>query len=649
MKIQSNIFLLLFFLNVLFNVTYSQQSFEIKGTISNSCTKDSVNYIKGAEVSLRVDSKIKMRVKSDDNGSFRFYNLDKSFIGRISICVYHLKKNTYEFSEFEIDNSIQYQLETNKNPELILLDFDLCTNREKRNTTKNIFVTNINNQQESPEIHYPFHNSKPVFSQKKDSNIVDQFNQNLSSSKNILFLKKYRKIYYIDKQVFELEKKDTFLRFYDFTTYFATENSVYYFDIATQNTIKLNLNSKNCHVYSTLICDSLYCYNKDKLCEYKGEFISYIGSNFFKTRSKLLKFDHSKNDFIEIRNINVSTVKLIKDSYIIDKNDVYYDGKPLNIPKANLNKVTFFNNSSYFFTDSEFVYFKNERLKLDFSSFNYISDHFFFDQKGIYQLNYSWISHGKDSISTIPFKFIKPINRDSVVYYAQQFIRYENQLFDISKNLFYYNVPYEFLKLNQINVYELSPYVDSNSIFTYNSHFYKYKNKLHKTDSKKVYNVDIKTFKELFVSNYFTGYFKDKDHVYIYNQSGRFNILDSVSPSTFREFKPIFGMMQDDQYAYFENNRLFKISDIESIDYISYQRPQLPPPGCGLDKSRHHFTSSFLLKNKDGYWLVNSINYYDYEIDMDRQEIKYRRLSNSEMREIDSLKKKNAIQMKSML
>jgi hypothetical protein len=309
------------------------------------------------------------------------------------------------------------------------------------------------------------------------------------------------------------------------------------------------------------------------------------------------------------------------------------------IPKDNFEKIHFLNNSTNYLSDGEHIYFKGKKLKnIDYSTFGMLTDWCFYDKNGIYSENY------KDVIYKIPFQYSKPVVHDSVFYIIKDnmFVIYYNQVYDFSTKFLYYNVPKELLRKETFSISEISPYVDTNIIFRYNQ-------KLHKINNRLFFNnlqmkVDIKTFKCI-SSNSNSQYFIDKDFVYHYKEYKGFSILDSISPLNFRKFDSIPELVQDDQFLYFENYKIFNLKNTESIDYIYYKRPIIVP-GCGLDRSNHNYTMSYIVKTNDDTWLLNIMNEFDYANSCDKKSVAYRKLSFFERKYINSLNEQKTISLK---
>ena len=464
----------------------------------------------------------------------------------------------------------------------------------------------------------------------------------------------FKEYYSKDKLVLKLDRKDTTIEFISNSNYFKIANTTYNFDDETQSVQQIDSISLNSHAIGNFLCDSIQCYYKNNRITFQNEPITHVYSNYFKTSTSLLKYNYHryifhKDDFKELLKVNGHSLIYVQGQFMKDQNDVYFEGKPVHIPKSNINKVTFFENS-LFYTDSQYIYFEDKRLNQDFSSFTFISDECFSDKNGIYQLNLSK-KYRMDSISLIPFHYSFPFIKDSVYIFKnassgenRRYVKYNNQLFDCSTNSFYYDIPHELLKMETFNIFDLSPYVDSNSHFNYNHCLFKYRNKLYYYD--KFCNVDAKTFKALYYPSNRTKYFVDKDKVYLYEVSKGFVVLDSIEPKKFRQYNPIRGLMQDDNFIYFENNKILNIQNIISVDYIEYSRPDRQPPGCGMDKSNHYYESSYIVTTNEGSWLLNYINSFDYQYNCDRQSVEYRKLSKDELQHIHSLQDKKTITLK---
>ena len=384
--------------------------------------------------------------------------------------------------------------------------------------------------------------------------------------------------------------------------YFRDKNHVYYYDQIIEGVDPNLVNEKLTN--EEFLNDGKNVYYKGKRLYYKGEAVEQMSYWIFKTSKYVLGYnDWSRNEkkhpfLIELYSepFDIPTLRTLSDSYLIDKNHLYYigvhypiwdNGFRLFVPKEELSSIRAF---TEFVVVGSTVY--NKRMpekRYDAATFGVIPEHHYYqyDKRGIYNWD-----------KKLPFRYKKRPEYGKNLFYIDEkrlFI-YENQAYYYgydnsiyAKNLTSQQI--EILKQGKTSLKDLlSPHKEppqKKEKYYYN--LYKMDGHIY-IGEKLQKDVDAATFE--YITDYF---YKDKNHVYYYDrfseEEAHFLMVEGYDVATLKGDSNRF--MMDKDYYYYGTTRLFENRNVEVLAIYTGSRLEHAP-----------ITDYCLFKNAEGYWFV---------------------------------------------
>ena len=383
--------------------------------------------------------------------------------------------------------------------------------------------------------------------------------------------------------------------------YFRDKNHVYYYDQIIEGVDPNLVNEKLTN--EEFLNDGKNVYYKGKRLYYKGEAVEQMSYWIFKTSKYVLGYNdwsgNEKHSFlIELYSepFDIPTLRTLSDSYLIDKNHLYYigvhypiwdNGFRLFVPKEELSSIRAF---TEFVVVGSTVY--NKRMpekRYDAATFGVIPEHHYYqyDKKGIYNWD-----------KKLPFRYKKRpeygknlfyIDEKDLFIYENQayYYHYDNSIY--AKNLTSQQI--EILKQGKTSLKDLlSPHKEppqKKEKYYYN--LYKMDGHIY-IGEKLQKDVDAATFE--YITDYF---YKDKNHVYYYDrfseEEAHFLMVEGYDVATLKGDSNRF--MMDKDYYYYGTTRLFENRNVEVLAIYTGSRLEHAP-----------ITDYCLFKNDQGYWFV---------------------------------------------
>jgi DKNYY family len=335
--------------------------------------------------------------------------------------------------------------------------------------------------------------------------------------------------------------------------------------------------------------DKNFIYKDGEILKFNNEPLKFINNYLYKTSNLIVNDKLSKID-----NIDINTIRALSSDYAIDKNNVYY--KDTIYSKIKLSKVENIQDikawrqaNSSFITDGIKVYGNYELPEdIDAKSFGMFSkSDIYYDKNGIYIIEYNDELKLRE-IKKIPFDYTNPVSEknSSISVNNNFYIFYENQAFSYSGKVNKNQVKQ--FSLSNIELLKKKPELDFDlrKEDNYLKGWIYTKNKILSWDENQ-FNVDYKSF--VAIGNYF----RDKNHVYCTAENKKLNIIEDIDSKTFEQINHFY---TDKNYVFFEKYKLFKNINFEILEHFGKTIA-----GCGYD---HYFTSYFLVKNINGYYLI---------------------------------------------
>ena len=325
---------------------------------------------------------------------------------------------------------------------------------------------------------------------------------------------------------------------------------------------------------SEVVADKNNTYYKGKVFTYKGESLTQLTSNIFKTPHYALIFknnrDTHKDEFVELPAfVDVHSLKGLSETYAMDKKNVYYaqtyKADTLLVPIKNKSKIRVFNK---YITDGVDIFRgRNQKINLDAKTFGILGDDYLYDKKGVYK------SH--DVSEKIPFDYKVPVRLGKNLSYLKGNIFYNNQVYDNWEDKVYTLTQEQIEEVKRRNIY---PHL------------------LWEKTSKKSYpqSADEATFKWLYTGQY-NSLGKDKNRVYFSAQQ-KITFIEGYDIASLKAAFDRF-FLKDKDYVYYFSIRLIKSDKAELLASYQGHRHYCSHPSMP--------TSDFyLFKNAEGYWLV---------------------------------------------
>lgn len=342
--------------------------------------------------------------------------------------------------------------------------------------------------------------------------------------------------------------------------------------------------------------DSTAVYDQGKPVFYKGEAVKKVNELLGKTSRFVVKITDRGGGKLELTDVtqgfDVATLKGISDRYSMDKNHVYCGIAPVPIASDRLAFVKVFDQiNSLYVTDGRVIYQNDSILRkgLDVATFGmFPKSDFYYDKHGIYKREYDEKTESLVNIK-MPFIYKEPVSLQTATYVNNHFI-YGNQVVypwgdtpQLFKNLT--DEQLHLIKTTGAELTNINDKVFVKEVFDYN--LYRANNNIYW--GGKPLQADAETFT---AEGHF---FKDKDHLYYYDQEGGLFIVKNVSPSSFKMTRN--GLYDDGEYLYHFDQKLIRSEQWELLAiYAGYRL------GCSLDT--RPASNYYFFKNIEGYHLV---------------------------------------------
>ena len=325
---------------------------------------------------------------------------------------------------------------------------------------------------------------------------------------------------------------------------------------------------------SEVVADKNNTYYKGKVFTYKGESLTQLTSNIFKTPHYALIFKNNKNthknEFVELpAYVDVHSLKGLSETYAMDKKNIYYaqtyEADTLLVPLKNKRKIRVFNK---YITDGVDIFRgRNQKVNLDAKTFGILGDDYLYDKEGVYK--------SYDLSEKIPFDYKAPVRLGKNLSYLKGNVFYNNQVYDYWKDKVYTLTQEQIEEVKRRNIYP---------------------HQLSEKTLKKSYpqSADEATFKWLYTGQY-NSLGKDKNRVYFSAQQKVIFIEGYDIASLKAAFDRFF--LKDKDYVYYLSIRLIKSDKAELLASYQGHRHYCSHPSMPA-------SDFYLFKNAEGYWLV---------------------------------------------
>ena len=377
--------------------------------------------------------------------------------------------------------------------------------------------------------------------------------------------------------------------------YFKDKNYLYYYDRKVEGADVATLQKDLAN--GEFVSDKNNTYYQGKPFIYKGERVQQVSNNIYKTTTHVLRYNGGYDDkekekaedyFVELPDyFDIPTLKRLNDSYLIDKNHLYYDentyplrDKDLRMPiaKENLSKIKLF---EVFVTDEGKLYRGKELLSgYDAATFGIVPEYHYYqyDKNGVYNWDYK-----------LPFRYTdRP-------QYGKNFFYMDNQNLFVYEDQAYYRAYNDSLYVPHLSPQQLALLKEGNTPLRelFPSQDDKQKNK----------KIDTTGFEELTYS-----FWRHNGQIYhlIYKEwydyeqndwksERRYVVVKGYDNASLKVVSR--GFLADKNEWYYGTTRMFPSKDVELLAiYEGYRK------GCGLDNTPT--TNFYLFKNAQGYWLA---------------------------------------------
>ena len=386
--------------------------------------------------------------------------------------------------------------------------------------------------------------------------------------------------------------------------YFRDKNHVYYYDQIIEGVDPNLVNEELSR--GELLNEGKNVYYKGKRLYHKGEAVEQMTSKIFKTSKYVLGYDGKEDEqthsiLVELHSepFDIPTLRTLSDSYLIDKNHLYYIPSFYSVPdrgfrmpvsKEEFSSIRVF--TKFVVVGSTVYYEREPKERYDAATFGVIPGHYYYqyDKNGIY----NWRKK-------LPFRYTKRPEYGKNLFFIDEkdlFI-YENQAYyrDNGDSIYIKD-----LSSQQIEILKQGKTSLKDLLFPHEEPLQKkkkYDYNLYKADGhiyigeKLQKGVDAATFE------YLTDYFyKDKNRIYYYDRwsekEAHFLMVEGYDVATLKGDS--HGFMMDKDYYYYGTTRLFKNKNVELLAvYTGYRQ------WCSRDNTPT--TDYCLFKNAEGYWL----------------------------------------------
>ena len=324
---------------------------------------------------------------------------------------------------------------------------------------------------------------------------------------------------------------------------------------------------------SEVVADKNNTYYKGEVFTYKGESLTQLTSNIFKTPHYALIFKNNKNtyedEFVELPAfVDVHSLKGLSETYAMDKKNVYYaqtyGTDTLLVPLKNKRRIRAFNE---YITDGVDIFRKrNEKVSLDAKTFGILDKYYLYDKNGVYR--------DHDVSNKIPFDYKAPVKLGKNLSYLNGNIFYNNQAYDNWEDKVYTLTQEQIEEVKRRNIYP---------------------HQLWEKTSKKScpQSADEATFNWLYIGQY-KSLGKDKNRVYFSAQQ-KVIFIEGYDIASLKAAFDRF--LKDKDYVYYFYIRLIKSDKAELLASYQGHRHYCSHPSMPA-------SDFYLFKNAEGYWLV---------------------------------------------
>ena len=324
---------------------------------------------------------------------------------------------------------------------------------------------------------------------------------------------------------------------------------------------------------SEVVADKNNTYYEGKVFTYKGESLTQLTSNIFKTPHYALIFKNNKNthknEFVELpAYVDVHSLKGLSETYAIDKKNIYYaqtyEADTLLVPLKNKRKIRVFNK---YITDGVDIFRgRNQKVNLDAKTFGILGDDYLYDKEGVYK--------SYDVSEKIPFDYKAPVRLGKNLSYLKGNVFYNNQVYDNWKDKVYTLTQEQIEEVKRRNIYP---------------------HQLWEKTSKKScpQSADEATFNWLYIGQY-KSLGKDKNRVYFSAQQ-KVIFIEGYDIASLKAAFDRF--LKDKDYVYYFYIRLIKSDKAELLASYQGHRHYCSHPSMPA-------SDFYLFKNAEGYWLV---------------------------------------------
>ena len=324
---------------------------------------------------------------------------------------------------------------------------------------------------------------------------------------------------------------------------------------------------------SEVVADKNNTYYEGKVFTYKGESLTQLTSNIFKTPHYALIFKNNKNthknEFVELpAYVDVHSLKGLSETYAMDKKNIYYaqtyKADTLLVPLKNKRKIRVFNK---YITDGVDIFRgRNQKVNLDAKTFGILADDYLYDKEGVYK--------SYDVSEKIPFDYKAPVRLGKNLSYLNGNVFYNNQVYDYWEDKVYTLTQEQIEEVKRRNIYP---------------------HQLWEKTSKKScpQSADEATFNWLYIGQY-KSLGKDKNRVYFSAQQ-KVIFIEGYDIASLKAAFDRF--LKDKDYVYYFYIRLIKSDKAELLASYQGHRHYCSHPSMPA-------SDFYLFKNAEGYWLV---------------------------------------------
>ena len=383
------------------------------------------------------------------------------------------------------------------------------------------------------------------------------------------------------------------------TCYFKDKNYLYYYDQKVEGADVATLQKERAE--GKFVSDKNNTYYQGKPFIYKGERVQQVSNLIYKTTTHVLRYnggydqERAEDYFVELPNyFDIPTLRRLNDSYLIDRNHLYYDessypleDKDLRVPiaKEDLSKIKKL--FEVFVTDGNKIYRGKEPLSgYDVATFEIVPGHYYYqyDKNGVYH----WFKK-------LPFHYTNRPEYGKNLFYMdyQSLFIYEDQA--------YYETYDDSLYVPHLSPQQLALLKEGNTPLRelFSSQDDKQKNK----------EIDTTGFEQLSYSSsrhnpfwrhngqiyhLIEGWYDNDQHKWRRSER-RYVVVKGYDNASLKEVPR--GFLADKNYWYDGTTRLFQNKDVELLAiYVGR------PGGCRMDSPPG--TNLYLFKNAEGYWLA---------------------------------------------